>query len=98
MREELEREREIQQATLPQAADANHSSSLSEVVYAPATRNAVLMPDVRGRSVRDVARICAELGLQLETEGEGRAQRQQPSPGTEIEVGQVVHIHFWRKE
>ncbi|OLE53941.1 MAG: hypothetical protein AUG51_10810 [Acidobacteria bacterium 13_1_20CM_3_53_8] len=98
LREELEREREIQQATLPQAADANHGSSLSEVVYAPATRNAVLMPDVRGRSVRDVARICAELGLQLETEGEGRAQRQQPSPGTEIEVGQVVHIHFGRKE
>ncbi|HMF55248.1 MAG TPA: penicillin-binding protein [Pyrinomonadaceae bacterium] len=98
VREQLERERQAQQATLPQAADANHGSGLSEVVYAPATRNAVLMPDVRGRSVRDVARICAQLGLQLETEGEGRAQRQQPAPGTEIEVGQVVHIHFRRKE
>lgn len=98
VRQELERERAEQQATLPQSAEANHGSGLSEVVYAPATRNAVLMPDLRGRSVRDVARICTELGLQLETEGEGRAQRQQPAAGTEIEVGQVVHIHFGRKE
>ena len=39
------------------------------------------MPDLRGRSVRDVARICERLGLELEARGEGRALRQSPEVG-----------------
>ena len=54
------------------------------------------MPDFRGRSVRDVARACAQLGLQVEARGEGRAMRQSPSQGTEIESGQVVYLDFAR--
>jgi cell division protein FtsI (penicillin-binding protein 3) len=71
---------------------------LREVVYAAAGERALLMPDLRGRSVRDVARVCAQLGLELETHGEGRAVRQSPSVGTQIEVGQVVRIEFERSD
>jgi cell division protein FtsI/penicillin-binding protein 2 len=81
-------------ATLP-TVDANGSAS-GEVVYAPATSRAIVMPDLRGRSVRDVARACSKLGLQLEAHGEGLVMRQNPAPGSEIESGQVVYIEFGR--
>jgi cell division protein FtsI (penicillin-binding protein 3) len=81
-------------ATLPTVAPNGNASG--EVVYAPATTRAIVMPDLRGRSVRDVARACAKLGLQLEAHGEGLVMRQNPAPGSEIESGQVVYIEFGR--
>ncbi len=54
------------------------------------------MPDLRGQSVRDVARMCAQLGLRLEARGDGRALRQTPDPGTELDSGQVVQVDFRR--
>jgi len=56
----------------------------------------VLMPDLRGRSVREVAQTCAQLGLQLEAHGEGRVTRQNPAPGIGVEMGQVVYIDLGR--
>jgi len=46
--------------------------------------------------VRDAARVCAQLGLQLEAKGEGRALRQSPQAGAEVEMEQTVHIDFGR--
>ena len=54
------------------------------------------MPDLRGQSVRDVARLCAQLGLKLEARGEGRALRQNPAPRAEVEPGQIVRVDFGR--
>jgi beta-lactam-binding protein with PASTA domain len=72
---------------------------MEEVVYAPATRRAVLMPNLRGRSVRDAVNICAALGLQLEAQGDGgRALRQRPEAGAEVHAGQVVEVDFGRKD
>ena len=69
-----------------------------EVVYANATSKAMLMPDLRGRSVRDVARTCAQLGLQIEARGEGKVFRQSPAAGAEVNSGQVVYIDFGRAQ
>jgi cell division protein FtsI (penicillin-binding protein 3) len=98
LREELEREWEHRRATLPQIAGDTHATGMGEVVYAASTKRAVLMPDLRGRSLRDAARICAQLGLQLEARGEGHAVQQRPSAGAEVETGQVVRIDFGRGE
>jgi len=87
----VERERK---ATLPTVV--NNGSREGEVVYAVATSNAILMPDLRGRSVRDVARTCAQLGLQIEARGEGRVLKQNPAPGAEVSTGQVVYVDFGR--
>ena len=69
---------------------------MTEVVYAFASNHGALMPDLRGQSVRDVARLCARLGLQLEARGDGRAWRQSPEPGTEVQTGQLVSVDFVR--
>ncbi|HEY0172131.1 MAG TPA: penicillin-binding protein [Pyrinomonadaceae bacterium] len=68
------------------------------VVYAAATERALLMPDLRGRSVREVAQICERLGLELEARGEGRALRQSPEVGSAVASGQTVRIEFGRSD
>ena len=84
------------QATLPQVVARNFSGQTSEVVFAVATKRAAVLPDMRGQSVRDVARMCAQLGLRLEARGEGRAVRQNPEPGAEIDPGQIIRVDFGR--
>jgi len=71
-------------------------STGGEVIYAASGDRALLMPDLRGRSVRDAARVCAQLGLELEARGEGRALSQSPSAGARVETGQTVRIEFGR--
>ena len=97
VRADLEREEQERAATLPQVAQANVKGA-DEVVYAPATARGVLMPDLRRLSVRDAARICAQLGLEMEARGEGRALRQSPAAGAEVEAGRVVLIEFGRSD
>ena len=87
---------EQRDATLPKIAARNFSGQASEVVFAVATKRAALMPDLRGQSVRDAARMCAQLGLRLEARGEGHATRQSPDPGAEVDSGQVVRVDFSR--
>lgn len=83
-------------ATLPTIA-RNFSSSSREVVFAPATKRGALMPDLRGQSVRDVALMCSQLGLNLEAKGAGRAIRQYPAAGAELSSGQAVRVEFGRR-
>jgi cell division protein FtsI (penicillin-binding protein 3) len=92
VKEELQSERE---ATLPKVA-RDFGSQTREVVFTPATKRAALMPDLRGQSVRDVVRMCAQLGLRLEARGEGYATRQIPAAGSEVDPGQAVRVDFNR--
>ena len=94
MREEQAQSEQQRQATMP-TVDSNAGRS-GEVVYAVATKKAMLMPDLRGRSVRDVARTCAQLGLQVEARGEGKVLKQNPSAGTEVSTGQLIYVDFGR--
>ena len=96
LREEEAQSEQQRKATLP-TVDSNGSRA-GEVVYAAATKQAMLMPDLRGRSVRDVARTCAQLGLQVEARGEGRVLKQNPSAGTEVSTGQLVYVDFGRSQ
>jgi cell division protein FtsI (penicillin-binding protein 3) len=82
---------EVSQTPMP---EVSRSGRDGEVVYAAATRRAIVMPDLRGRSVRDVARTCAQLGLQMEARGDGRVVRQTPAPGAEVSNGQFVYLDF----
>ncbi|HEU5459465.1 MAG TPA: penicillin-binding transpeptidase domain-containing protein, partial [Pyrinomonadaceae bacterium] len=95
-REEQAQSEQERKATLP-TVDSNGGRG-GEVVYAVATKKAMLMPDLRGRSVRDVARTCAQLGLQVEARGEGRVLKQNPSAGTEVSTGQLVYVDFGRAQ
>jgi cell division protein FtsI (penicillin-binding protein 3) len=94
LREERERAEQERKATLPTVG--NNGGRGGEVVYAAGTKNAMLMPDLRGRSVRDVARTCQQLGLQVEARGEGKVFKQSPAAGTEVNTGQTIYVDFGR--
>lgn len=94
IRNEDARREEIRAASMPQVTGRDDKGG--EIVYAATTSNAILMPDLRGRSVRDVARACAQLGLQVEAHGEGRVIRQTPEVGTEVKTGQLISVDFGR--
>lgn len=83
-----------QPATLPQTIRRGDE----EVIYTRAAGHALLMPNLVGQSVRDAARVCAGLGLQLEARGTGRALKQHPAAGTSIESGQLVRVSFSRSD
>lgn len=83
---------------LPEVVAGRGANDTGEVVFAEAGERALLMPNLRGRSVRDAARVCAHLGLELEAQGEGRAMRQSPAAGESVEAGQVVRIEFGRSD
>ena len=68
-----------------------------DIVYANAGIRGMLMPNLYGRSVRDVARACAQIGLHLEGRGDGYVLRQSPSPGSEVRPGQIVYVEFARR-
>lgn len=90
----------VEEFHLPEIVQSRKTAGgeIREVVYAAAGERALLMPDLRGRSVRDVARVCAQLGLELETRGDGRAVRQTPAVGAAVEPGQTVRIEFGRSD
>jgi cell division protein FtsI (penicillin-binding protein 3) len=94
LRNEETRQKQFRASTLPRVAPGDNKGG--EVVYAVATSKAILMPDLRGRSVRDVARACAQLGMQVEAHGEGRVVRQVPRPGAELKPGQTIYVNFGR--
>jgi beta-lactam-binding protein with PASTA domain len=92
-RVEETREEELRASTLPRVTARDNRGG--EIVYAVATSNAILMPDLRGRSVRDVARACAQLGMLLEARGEGgRVTGQMPQAGTDLRQGQTIYVDF----
>ena len=95
IRESEARQQETRNLTMPQVSARD--SRGGEIVYAVASKDAVLMPDLRGRSVRDVARACSQLGMQVEARGEGgRVVGQTPQAGAELHPGQTVYVDFGR--
>lgn len=55
---------------------------------------AVTVPDLQGKSIREVARILSELGLHLMPEGYGLAYQQIPEPGMVITGGSTIKVKF----
>jgi cell division protein FtsI (penicillin-binding protein 3) len=95
LRQDEKRQEASRAATMPRVKARDNNGG--EIVYAVATSNAILMPDLRGRSVRDVARACTQLGMQVEARGDGgRVLGQMPQPGAELREGQTVYVDFGR--
>lgn len=54
----------------------------------------VTVPDLTGKSLKEVARFLGDLGLHLEPSGYGAAQEQHPKPGTLVKAGSVIKVRF----
>ncbi|HUG42713.1 MAG TPA: penicillin-binding protein [Acidobacteriota bacterium] len=53
-----------------------------------------MLPDFTGMSLREVAELCARLGIQLKISGSGSAVSQRPDPGRKVYPGAVCEVFF----
>ena len=53
-----------------------------------------ILPDFRGKNLREVARECAEMGLRLKISGTGVAVGQRPGPGERFSKGTLCEVFF----
>ncbi len=53
-----------------------------------------VMPDLRGRTIREVLDLLNHAGLKCRLDGSGLAVSQEPSPGTAIEPGGTCSVKF----
>lgn len=54
----------------------------------------VTLPDLEGKSMKEVARILSQLGLHLSPDGHGLAFKQSPAAGTRVPVGSTIKVSF----
>lgn len=54
----------------------------------------VAVPDVRGKTIREAARLLSQTGLYLIPEGSGVAVRQSPIPGSPAVKGTEITVYF----
>jgi len=54
----------------------------------------VTVPDLEGKSIKEVAGLLSRLGLHLSPEGYGLAFKQTPQAGTRVPVGSTVKVGF----
>jgi cell division protein FtsI/penicillin-binding protein 2 len=69
-------------------------STVSRAVLGRAELDRGVMPDFRGRTAGDVARLCTRLDLRANLIGKGMATRQTPPPGTPIQPGASCRVEF----
>jgi beta-lactam-binding protein with PASTA domain len=56
----------------------------------------VSVPDLSGKTVRQVTEICVQLGVNPVLVGAGTVQSQSPEPGTMVRAGASVIFQFGR--
>ncbi|AOY77434.1 stage V sporulation protein D [Clostridium formicaceticum] len=56
--------------------------------------SAVIVPDLKGKTIREVNTILNAIGLKLKIAGSGLAYSQMPEVGTEVELGTIVSVEF----
>lgn len=59
-----------------------------------ASRDQVVVPDLRGMSVKKAGMLLEEVGLVLNPYGSGLAVKQSPSPGTKLNKNSTVIVEF----
>lgn len=54
----------------------------------------VIVPDLKGRTIKESSKILADLGLGMAPQGSGLAVLQEPIPGTKVDKGTVIKVKF----
>ena len=56
--------------------------------------SAIPVPQLEGKTIREVNTILNAMGLKLKITGNGLATKQMPDPGTKVELGTIVNVEF----
>lgn len=75
-------------------AGAPDRRTMQQRAEAALKEGAVVVPDLRGRGLREVIGTLSRLQLQPKVSGAGLAVRQSPAPGTRVKAGEVCVVEF----
>jgi len=56
--------------------------------------NEVVVPDLKGSTIKEANKILSEMGLQMAPQGSGLASLQDPQPGSKVEKGSIIRVKF----
>jgi cell division protein FtsI/penicillin-binding protein 2 len=88
----------INENSLAARADAEPALDVAEEsqkeVDASKPGGSVVMPDLKGLSIREAVALCATRGLQIKPSGEGVVAMQNPSPGALIAQNAICHVRL----
>jgi len=79
----------------PDAAPPSKDTAPPAVLQA-STYTGPMVPDFRGKSMRDALEAASARGIQVTVEGSGVARAQLPLPGTPLHQGEKIRIVFTR--
>jgi stage V sporulation protein D (sporulation-specific penicillin-binding protein) len=69
------------------------------VLYLSETPNEeIVVPDLKGKSVKEATEILNSLGLKIKIKGTGFAVSQKPEKGTLVKKGEIVEVEFRPRE
>jgi stage V sporulation protein D (sporulation-specific penicillin-binding protein) len=71
-----------------------YSNVLLYTGYDTSMSSLVMVPDLTGKTIREVNTILSARELALKITGSGLAKEQVPEPGTLLEPGSLVNVHF----
>jgi len=84
----------VEQTPMPGAEVAAGTTVIVQLGESRAPGEKVVVPDIRGLSMRDVNNRLYSLGLKVIAEGSGIAVTQSPEPGTFVEPGTAIKVVF----
>jgi stage V sporulation protein D (sporulation-specific penicillin-binding protein) len=82
------------QVPMPGVEVGTSSTVILKVTNSRTNKDPVVIPDLRGRTVKESTDILNTIGLNIEISGSGFAQKQNPPPGTEVGLGTTVKVEF----
>lgn len=82
------------QGYLKVALPGSTAATPKEPIASPAAQQEGVMPDLRGKSLRELARMCRKADLRIRVKGEGLAVSQTPAAGAPIQAGDQVTVEL----
>lgn len=83
-----------EQVPSPGAKVNQNSTVILKVSNSDKNKDSVVVPDLKGRTVKESLNILNAIGLKMDISGSGFAIKQTPTPGTEVNPGTTVKVTF----
>ena len=74
--------------------DAVPKKVLPQTTQQNAAQGKIVMPDLRGRTIREAAQELSAIGLKMDSDGSGVAQSQSVPPNSVVDTGTEVTVYF----
>ncbi len=80
--------------SFPKPGDKIPQGSSVMLYLSSENEETLIMPDLNGKTVKEVAELLKNMGLEFTPVGSGKAVKQMPSPGTMVKKGNMASVEF----